>query len=225
MSKLDDLRLAKKVIEDSKFPNVQAIGIGYKTKGDKRTKELSIVVYVKDKVDESKLLSCEIIPKTLTVNNSTVKTDVVKSGEIKLLRRGETKDTSGYGSPMLIQELTDRVRPLVPGHSIGHPDITAGTLGCFVKHDGKLCILSNNHVLANVNRASIGDPILQPGKHDGGTSADKVATLKNFIHIDMLESNCPIFKAAVKTLNWFSWLFGRKSRIPNAVCQISNLVD
>lgn len=74
-------------------------------------------------------------------------------------------------------------RPLLIGCSIGHPAITAGTLGCFVQiADGSTpCILSNNHVLADENRASLGDPILQPGRTDGGTlPLDEVASLSRF---------------------------------------------
>src|SRR5207247_727532 len=45
-------------------------------------------------------------------------------------------------------------------------------------------VLSNNHVLANSNDASIGDPALQPGPFDGGTSADRIGTLFAFQSID-----------------------------------------
>lgn len=64
-----------------------------------------------------------------------------------------------------------KVRPLQIGLSCGHYNITAGTLGCFVRERGdatKLFILSNNHVLADENRAKAGDAILQPGHFDGG---------------------------------------------------------
>jgi hypothetical protein len=65
-----------------------------------------------------------------------------------------------------------RGRPLHIGQSCGHHTITAGTLGCFVRllgqHTGPLHILSNNHVLAAENRGRNGDPILQPGRIDGG---------------------------------------------------------
>jgi hypothetical protein len=57
-----------------------------------------------------------------------------------------------------------RSRPLKIGVSVGHFKITAGTLGCFVrgldpKDDTAVMILSNNHVLANENRARKGDAI------------------------------------------------------------------
>ena len=62
----------------------------------------------------------------------------------------------------------DVVRPLRIGPSVGHHAITAGTLGAFVSVRGKNgeYMLSNNHVLANVNSASHGDLILQPGPSD-----------------------------------------------------------
>ncbi|SNR97962.1 hypothetical protein SAMN06893096_101171 [Geodermatophilus pulveris] len=75
-------------------------------------------------------------------------------------------------------ELQRRARPLVPGLSVGHPAVTAGTLGGFVRVGGRLAVLSNNHVLAARDTAAVGDPVLQPGPADGGDpAADRVATL------------------------------------------------
>lgn len=79
-------------------------------------------------------------------------------------------------------------RPLWIGGSISHFKITAGTLGCFVRsqggEDSSVLILSNNHVLANENRAKKGDDILQPGASDGGTAPDDVvAGLYRFVRL------------------------------------------
>lgn len=73
-------------------------------------------------------------------------------------------------------------RPVPTGVSTGHPDITAGTIGCrVVDGGGNVYALSNNHVYANENRASIGDNVLQPGKYDGGINpVDKIGTLYDF---------------------------------------------
>ena len=62
----------------------------------------------------------------------------------------------------------DVARPLRIGPSIGHYKITAGTLGAFVTVQRKsgTFMLSNNHVLANVDDATPGDHILQPGPID-----------------------------------------------------------
>lgn len=84
--------------------------------------------------------------------------------------------------PFVAGALTAGVRPADSGYSIGHPDITAGTLGAIVQDGGGVChVLSNNHVLANSNDASIGDSALQPGPYDGGSDpADAIGTLADF---------------------------------------------
>ena len=67
------------------------------------------------------------------------------------------------------------------GVSTGHPDITAGTIGCRVTKGGNVYALSNNHVYADENQASIGDDVIQPGTFDGGSSpADDIGTLDDF---------------------------------------------
>jgi hypothetical protein len=77
-------------------------------------------------------------------------------------------------------------RPVPIGVSTGHPDITAGTLGARVKDEvGNVFALSNNHVYANINRASIGDNALQPGPYDGGSyPGDEIGILHDFEWID-----------------------------------------
>ncbi|WP_157953731.1 PKD domain-containing protein [Oceanimonas marisflavi] len=83
-------------------------------------------------------------------------------------------------------------RPVPIGVSSGHPDITAGTIGARVKDaDGIVYALSNNHVYANSNEASIGDTVLQPGALDGGqnTADDTIGTLDDFEPIDFSGTN------------------------------------
>lgn len=88
------------------------------------------------------------------------------------------------------QPHTFRVRPAPGGVSVGHFAITAGTLGCLARgrsedRAARLLILSNNHVLADVNAGSFGDAILQPGPADGGVApADRIAVLERFVTID-----------------------------------------
>jgi hypothetical protein len=72
-------------------------------------------------------------------------------------------------------------RPALIGVSTGHPSITAGTIGCRVTKGGLVYALSNNHVYANENRASLGDNVLQPGPYDGGQNPrDAIGTLADF---------------------------------------------
>ncbi len=93
-----------------------------------------------------------------------------------------------YTGPVRIQDAWHRLRTntLRPGASIGHVRTTAGTLGCFVRDRSirLLGVLSNNHILANRNNAKHGDPILQPGRADGGTRVhDTVAALHDYVEI------------------------------------------
>lgn len=89
------------------------------------------------------------------------------------------------GRLMALSDPTTRLRPAPIGFSVGHPLITAGTIGARVLNaSGQLFALSNNHVLAASNDGSIGDAILQPGTFDGGTAADQIGTLAAFRSID-----------------------------------------
>ncbi|NQT00945.1 MAG: hypothetical protein HQ580_02870 [Planctomycetes bacterium] len=84
-------------------------------------------------------------------------------------------------------------RPAPIGVSTGHPDITAGTIGCRVKDSaGNVYALSNNHVYADENKASIGDNVLQPGPYDGGEDPrDAIGTLSDFETIMFLTGSEP----------------------------------
>lgn len=85
------------------------------------------------------------------------------------------------GRIMAFSDPTKRQRPAPTGFSVGHPAITAGTIGARARDAlGRVYILSNNHVLANSNGATIGDPEYQPGPFDGGTAADQIGTLTDF---------------------------------------------
>jgi len=145
------------------LPNVVGVGMGYKAAKGKTSETACISVYVEEKVAVKQLAPDEIIPRAF----ENVKTDVVEVGVIEA------------------HAFTAKVRPAVPGYSMGHFQITAGTFGCLVRDICSPCgihILSNNHVLANSNSAIIGHPILQPGPVDGGVfPRDFIARLSRFV--------------------------------------------
>jgi hypothetical protein len=145
-----------------RMKNVVAVGIGYKTVGGVQTGEVSVVVSVARKLPLVQLPERSRVPGVL----AGVPTDVVETGPI-----------------FALQDPTEKMRPARPGVSIAHVQVTAGTFGCLVQRDGQVFILGNNHVLANSNNAQPGDAILQPGPHDGGTSADQIGTLEQFIPV------------------------------------------
>lgn len=104
--------------------------------------------------------------------------DVRRTGRIATL----ADDTTVRPRPPVIraQSLgeTGRVRPLRPGASIAHVDVSAGTLGAFVHVDGAVHVLSNYHVLSGTPQAKVGDVVVQPGPADGGVAPrDRVGTL------------------------------------------------
>lgn len=83
-----------------------------------------------------------------------------------------------------------RHRPAPGGVSVGHVDITAGTLGSraiglTAPWNNRHLILSNNHVLANSNAGRVNDSIIQPGRADGGGHpGDQIAVLAQWVPIN-----------------------------------------
>lgn len=56
----------------------------------------------------------------------------------------------------------------------------AGTLGSLVNYDGKICILSNNHVLARSGTSVTGDDTIQPGLIDSNCSTSTSNRIGDF---------------------------------------------
>ena len=159
--------------------NVVGTGLGYKEKNGQRGSESALVFLVKKKIPEEKLSPMELIPKKV----DEMMTDVIEVGELQFLDR------------------VGKMRPAKPGISIGHINTSAGTFGALVKDQktGKVLILSNNHVLANLTdgrdgRANIGDLILQPGRYDGGTEKDVLGHLYKYVPLyrELQQPSCPL---------------------------------
>ena len=90
------------------------------------------------------------------------------------------------------------LRPVPIGVSTGHPAITAGTIGARVTDGPNVFALSNNHVYADANAASIGHAVIQPGSYDLGSSpADDIGTLDDFEPIDFNGSCENVMDAAI----------------------------
>src|SRR2546427_1428491 len=149
-------------------PNVVGVGIGHRTVRGFPTEEIALKVYVRQKIHPLLVRDGQVVPDEV----EGVPTDVEEAGEFSIWRP----------IPPIYQR---KVRPAMGGLSIGHYAVTAGTLACLVKDAGETFILSNNHVLANENRGTEGDPILQPGRFDGGkTDRDVIGRLDTFVAVD-----------------------------------------
>jgi S1-C subfamily serine protease len=189
-----------------KKKNAVIVYTGNKEIGGLVTDRISIRVGVTQKLPLAQLAKKDVVPRTI----EGIETDVFETEEIKALA----------------VDRTSKIRPAPCGVSIGHPSVTAGTLGLIVKKGGLLYILSNNHVLANSNDASMGDQTWQPGRYDGGTQTDIIGHLVAFIPIQFTdESNCPIATRIVRGFNFLARLFKRNTRLPNAISSPINKVD
>src|SRR3989454_111997 len=171
----DGVRSVKAANEAAIFAraNVVGVAVGNKVIGGRETNEACIVVFVEAKRPEAQLRHRDIVPKAL----GGVRTDVVETGRFRALRATQTTN----------MDRTKRIRPAPGGVSVGHFQVTAGTLGVLARRSGRPVILSNNHVLANQNAARVGDPILQPGPADGGRLQDTIARLVDFVPIQFKE--------------------------------------
>ncbi|NEJ17756.1 DNA/RNA non-specific endonuclease [Rhizobium leguminosarum] len=151
-------------------PNVNSIGIGYKTIDGKRTDTLSIQFSVDKKVAEPQALGSEPIPEVVVFEGVTLPTDVVQRSfePHYVLVQSFEKDPR-----------KQRVDKLIAGVSVGNPKTSAGTLGAIVgdQQTGNPVMLSNWHVF-NTPTGVIGDPIVQPGSYDDNrTELNRVGAL------------------------------------------------
>lgn len=143
-----------------KDPNISSVGIGYKIKNGRPTKEIAIQITVAKKASPQMLegLGTAQIPKSFTINGIETPTDVIQrkySAEFRLVAAEVASDRK------------TRLDPIAPGVSVANIKETAGTIGCIVfdSLDGRPYILSNWHVLHGPQGA-VGDVIVQPGPFD-----------------------------------------------------------
>ena len=208
----DDVRAAKAANEAAIFAraNVVGVAIGNKSIRGRETDERCIVVFVEAKRPEAELRRWDVVPKAF----GGIRTDIVETGRFHALEMAQAVDLGR----------TRRIRPVPGGVSIGHIQITAGTLGVLARRNGRPVILSNNHVLANQNAGRVGDSILQPGPADGGRLQDTIARLADFVPIQFKDKEpgpvarflARLFAPLLHAAGW-----GLK-RLPSGA---SNLVD
>lgn len=143
-----------------KDKNVSSIGIGYRIKDGKPTKEIAIQFTVKKKATTDMLESLGTLPlpESIKIGNIDIYTNVIErefKTDYRLIQEAITPDRK------------KRLDPILSGASVAHVEETAGTIGCIVydKFDGTPYILTNWHVIQGPN-GNIGDDVMQPGPFD-----------------------------------------------------------
>jgi hypothetical protein len=193
--------------------NVHAVGIGKKVVNGKDTDELCIRIYVIQKIAPSAMAPRDLLPSQV----NGIPTDIieapmafaaarrrsVRSRIISTVRPTVTAAAAADDGTACTDSRRQRQRPFVAGISTGHPDVTAGTIGYFCSSiragddPAVVYILSNNHIFANLNRGSEGDPLYQPGSIDGGAPADTIATLKRWVDLELDGSTPNLIDGAI----------------------------
>ncbi len=134
------------------------------------------------------LIASNVMPSSFSDSALAAETTyyyVVKAVDTSNNESDDSGQASATTGPVPDKPLHWCERPVPIGVSTGHPDITAGTIGCRVTDGVNVYALSNNHVFANENKASIGDNVLQPGPYDGGADPDDaIGTVADFEPID-----------------------------------------
>ncbi|KOX15515.1 DNA/RNA non-specific endonuclease [Nocardiopsis sp. NRRL B-16309] len=154
-------------------PNVSSVGIGYKEKDGRQEGEIALQFTVDTKVQPEALeaLGTTMLPESVVVDGVEVPTDVIERSYAPQFRI-----VAEARSPVR----KNRLDPIVPGVSVGHVSVSAGTIGCIVfdRHDATPYILSNWHVLHGSD-GDLGEDVVQPGPHDDNrTGHNRLGALK-----------------------------------------------
>jgi hypothetical protein len=125
------VRTSAAAIPPARRLGVNGFGLGVKITAGKATGMPCVRVYVPEKKTKRRLGARELVPETV----NGFPTDVVElPGAIP---------ATAFG-----------------GDAVGYKNITTGTFGCVIKRGDRYFILSNNHVLADVNAGAPGDPVV-----------------------------------------------------------------
>lgn len=127
------------------------------------------------------LVETQEAARDVPANLEGVPVEVVVTGPIKPLWASTPKAAAK------VDRTSRFARPVPIGVSTGNAgECSAGTIGCRVKKNGNVYVLSNNHVLARQNNAPKDSPVMQPGLYDTRCTVsgnNQIGTLAEFKQI------------------------------------------
>ena len=134
--------------------NVVGVGTGLRVRNGQFTDEVCVQVFVERKFSPEALGAWDMVPSRVPgYEGANVRTDVVEAPV-----------------PEALQDST-RYRPVPGGCSIGpEATVSAGTLGGWAcdERDETTVLVSNNHVISNLDTLPALRRVVQPGRLDGG---------------------------------------------------------
>jgi hypothetical protein len=153
-------------------PGVTAVDLGFRWRGGNMTDEVALRIHVVRKRPWAELHAWERFPKEV----AGIPVDIIEATYKPQHAPEVALQSAATGRGVRFDEI-----PL--GVSIGAAHSTAGTLGAKVidRHTGDEMILSNWHILANRLDVQTSLPVFQPGRLDGGSENDTIATLSRWI--------------------------------------------
>ncbi len=181
------VRYAQEANEERLFelPNVIGVATGFRMRQGKLTSEVVVQVFVERKLAKEQLAPAHVVPERVPgFEGAAVRTDVIES-----LVPDAHQDTTRY-------------RPVPAGCSIGpEQSVSAGTLGGWAcdNTDDTTVLLSNNHVISNLDTMPTLRRVVQPGRFDGGVlPGDVIGSLKRHVPVNTI-ANPPAPGAVIPT--------------------------
>ena len=160
------------------YPNVIGVATGFRERDGKVTEDVVVQVFVSRKVADAQLNPADVVPKRVSGwEGPAAQTDVIETTVPEA------------------QQDTTRYRPVEAGSSIGpEASVSAGTLGGWAcdNTDDTIVLLSNNHVISNLDTLPVLRRIVQPGRFDGGVlPGDVIGALKRHNPVNTVANPAP----------------------------------
>ena len=149
-------------------PDVTGTGVGLRRRAGALTEERVLKVYVAHKRPLGELHSGAALPSMLATASGEAAVDVEEMPVPRIPPMHAHPPSAA--SALAVARLQVPRRPAVGGASLAHHRFPVGTvaLGVLDLLSGAPCLLSCNHVLAQLDQALFGDLVLQPAFADGG---------------------------------------------------------